>query len=68
MDRHHLRHRKARVGLPLSVPSSRLAAVIQITIRRRRVKPAITAAMGLASFVTGGVAVVATASVLALQL
>ena len=64
MDRHNSRHLKSRVELPLSVRSARVTTLLGLS----RVSPAVTSLVGLMSFMTGGVAVVVTASLLALQI
>lgn len=67
MDRHNSRHQKSRVELPAGISRPRAPRVLSL-LRRRRVRPVLGAMLGLMSFVTGGVAVVATASLLALQI
>lgn len=66
MDRHNQLHRSARVELPASVQQPDAASELESRFRPGRVWPKHSALLGLVSFLGGGVAVIVTASMLAM--
>ena len=68
MERHHFRHQKSRIDLHDGLRPVAMATTVERAIRRLRLLPNTTALVGLASFVTCGMIVVATASLIAIQI
>ncbi len=68
MDRHNQLHKRWRVELPWSLGYPELSSLLNYRHYRRRFSPGLGALLGMVSFLGGGFAVIATASLLALRI